>query len=322
MPDSRNKANLAILMIGAILVFRAIPFFSDFQVSDHSFHTPLYDALFGGLSQNPTKSLIVSMGMMLFVVLFTGLVMSSLWVFEGRSLLPAVMMGVLLSSGGAFQLMSPSLFIPVFLLLVFYTTFGRDEQSLNPIRVYNVTLLVAIGSFFNFSLLLLIPLFVGLLIFFREFRLKTIWAMFTGIGTAYWILIAILLIMGKPQLFLEFFHPVSFSLLDMSQLSEGYFVYLPGLTLLVLVAFLAFTREYAKMTQSNRSIFLSSNLLAIYSLALVLLGVFTPLDALSTALISFSLIFSFYLKHARKRAIWIFVPTLLLFLLSSFIIKF
>ncbi len=322
MALQQYKNLILVWMAVFVIAFRILPFFIPFQFHYEAFETPLFKVITEWTSGDRVLNLWFSSAIMLITALLSWTILNRLWAFESGNSLPLLLMALLLSSGGQFQWVTPVVFFPIFLLLIFLALFNGENQQLTPLRIFNVALLIALGSLFNFSILLLLPMVLVLLVYKREIRFKLVLAMLSGLATVYWVLTGVLYIVDQFQLFGAFFRPITFNWFNWSELSDGYLLYLGGLTVLVLIAFFNFTREYVKMKQNHRVLFLSSNFLAVYVLLLAILGWVHLLDALAASLISFTLIFSFYFIHGRKRSVWIFFPMLLLLMLTSFIEKF
>lgn len=322
MAVQKSSPILLVALILAALTFRAIPFFVETIHASEIAQTPLFSALFGLNSSLKTSSLLWSAFVMLATVLLTYFVVNSFWIFESRSVISMVIMALLLSSGIGFQMMSPVSLTTMFVLFSFLVLFGSESISITPLKIFNLTLLIISGSFLNPYLLYLFPLYWAIIFYFRFFTFKSVLATLAGLLTMYWMLMAILLLRNDAFLFKDFFIPVTFNLLNISQISNGFYVYIPGLTILALVSFFSFSREYSKMKQNHRVIFFTANALAIYVLVLAILGILPIFQALSTALVSFTLLFSLFYHKMRLRSKWIFFGTFLFFVLCSFIDKF
>lgn len=313
---------LLSLIIVTVLASRIAPFYMDIPTIEEKFLTPLYQNLFGSGFQYQGISLLIAA----ISTVFTGLVMyfviTGLWIFETRNIIPVLLVMLLLSSGTQQQLMNDSYIIPIIVLSSMLILYSSEKLVINSKKAFNISLLIAAGGILNFYILLILPLYVGLFIYLRKATFKRLTAITTGTLIPYWILWAVLYLNGNEQSFAEYFSPLSIQLIDITTINHGYWIYLPGLTILAVVSFFSFIREYPKMKQNHRDIFLTSNLLAIYALVLTLLGILPFQQAFSMAVVSFSFLFTLFYHMATKKQVWVFYILFLGFFATSFIVSF
>lgn len=322
MGAQKSMPFLLLLITLTLLISRIAPFYLDIPITQENFLTPLYQNLFGSGLQYQGISLLIAA----FFTFFTGLVMyfviTGLWIFETRNIIPVLLVMLLLSSGTEQQLMNDAYIIPIIVLSTLLTLYSSEKLDLSSKKVFNISLLISTGGILNFYALLILPLYIGLFIFMRKATVKRLSAITLGTILPYWILWSILYLNSNEQTFTDYFTPVNFNILDISTIKKGYWIYLPGLTVLAVLSFFSFIREYPKMKQNHRDIFLTSNLLAIYALVLTLLGILPYQQAISMAVVSFSFLFTLFYHMASKKQVWVFFTLLLGFFLSSFIVKF
>lgn len=305
-----------------LVISRIAPFYLEIPTPQANFTTPLYQNLFGSRYQYQGLSLFIATIFTVLTGLFMYLVIIGLWIFETRNVVPVLLVMLLLSSGIEQQLMSDAYLIPLIVLSSLLLLYSSEKILITSKKVFNISLLIATGALLNVYVLLILPLFLGVFIYLRKGSFKTLVAIITGTILPYWILWAVLYLLGNENTFAHYFTPIKFSLLDTSEISHGYLIYLPGLTLLAAWSFFAFIREYPKMKQNHRDIFLTSNLLAIYALTLALVGILPLQQAMNMAVVSFAFLFTLFYHMASKKQVWVFYTIFLAFFVSSFILQF
>lgn len=322
MGPKKSMPFLFVILALTVLVSRIAPFYLDIPVTPTPFLTPLYQNLFGSGFQYQSISLLISAVFMLFTGLVMYLVINSLWIFESRNIMPVFLSMILLSSGSELQLMSDAYFIPILVLFSLLLLYNSEKIDLSSRKIFNVSMLIATGSLFSFYAIYILPLYLGLFVFLRKATLKLFLAILTGIATPYWILWGILFLTNKTETFQLYYKIPEINLISLQNMTDGFLIYLPGLSLLGIISFTSFLREYQKMKQTHRIIYLTSNMLIIYTLIIAVLGIIPIQHAISLAVVSFSFLFTLYYHLASKRWVWIFFISFLVFFSSSFIIRF
>lgn len=320
----RIPTGIVILSLLALIVMRLLPVWVEsFQVLEQLDRSPIGEWINNGIQLNKFWSAGISFIYAGLIALISITTLGKIWIPDTNKLGLLLSVVFFLSVGYQIQQISVAYLIPIFVLLSFAVIYQNKEKRITQFTVFNLFLLIGFASVISGYFLLLIPFYFLSLFFFYKLNLKEILAGIIGLIVPYWMVFGVsFYVTGSNDYFKQFFEGIDIRLINIEEIPPGFAIYIPAITLYTIIAVANDFKNYSSVSIQKRNLFITSNLLVMYSFIMYAITVFPLYVSILTSAVPFGLLFSSYLQNNTRVRSTVYFIVLISSILFSFVLEF